>query len=497
MTTMQRPLMLEHTRPVSAGLCALPCSDVDAMDVSHSRIGRLFLSPPNTHHQHEPLPAKAHSKSNFWTEDCVAAPWTSGCEGFELDHVVIDLALTRLCSMMNWMPGEPASLLYFRALSSITHHFIPGCSVRTICATTNTNASICNPFSLLSDICATDMPGMKPCAQYVSMCGPENSLVRQCKQYPPMPHIPTTKQAKTAVSDICEEMRMDGCELCVPAVPPTPLASSSSARSSQLQLAVANCDYLSVYAGLCLAMPDMVQCAQWRNMCSESPAFPLCPKAKPSPGGPQSPPMMQMYFHFAIAEYLLFKFWVPRTAAQYVLACLFVFLSGLGFEWMLAFQRRWDRTAMKRYQWLARTVKQGNGIRSRTTSNTRFASPSAEGQPLLPQGQLPPQVPVTLPPLRRRGDVGNLRMEMLQIRLLKGVGRACVAMVGYCVMLLVMTYNVGICVSVVAGLGTGSFLFFFNESDTAVDADDEVIDEGEHLSFAINGDKYCGSFWKH
>ncbi|KAJ3267096.1 hypothetical protein HDU76_011864, partial [Blyttiomyces sp. JEL0837] len=54
---------------------------------------------------------------------------------------------------------------------------------------------------------------MKGCTGYSKICTPE-SVVKQCKTYPPLPYLPTTKEAASLVKSICSEMDMTGCEKC-------------------------------------------------------------------------------------------------------------------------------------------------------------------------------------------------------------------------------------------------------------------------------------------
>jgi len=73
-----------------------------------------------------------------------------------------------------------------------------------------------------------------------------------------------------------------------------------------------NCN-LTLYSNLCLAMPDMSQCDRWNDMCNLVPDWPLCPKY-----GNYITPKMAMYFHIGISDYVLFKEWVPQDNATYV-----------------------------------------------------------------------------------------------------------------------------------------------------------------------------------
>ncbi|KAI9331725.1 hypothetical protein BDR26DRAFT_661854 [Obelidium mucronatum] len=156
--------------------------------------------------------------------NCTLEPWTPGCESYELPEAEATLAVGKLCGMMDWMPG---------------------CAVAKVCEATP-SLLLCNPFSLLADICRFDMPGMKSCFEYKNMCNTKDSIIRQCREYPPLPYLPTTKEAKQLVQSICTEMRMDGCELC-------PLSNTISING------IPQCDWFTIYSGLCNAMPDMSQ----------------------------------------------------------------------------------------------------------------------------------------------------------------------------------------------------------------------------------------------
>ncbi|KAJ3126232.1 hypothetical protein HK100_010358 [Physocladia obscura] len=186
------------------------------------------------------------------------------------------------------------------------------------------------------------MPGMGPCADYVNMCSPKDSRVQQCKTLSAIPYLPTTKVAKSLVASICNEMWMDGCEKCF-AVSPPPSSLSTNNNGGTI-FTVKSCDYLAVYSGLCLAMPDMTQCTQFTQLCTASPLLPLCPSSNQTP----QQPAMQMYFHFGIAEYILFKNAVPRTLTSYVFACAMVFLAAVLYEGLLSWQRRYERAASER-----------------------------------------------------------------------------------------------------------------------------------------------------
>ncbi|KAJ3075205.1 hypothetical protein HDU98_008931 [Podochytrium sp. JEL0797] len=344
------------------------------------------------------------------TPDCIHSPWTPGCERFEIPSSQSAAAVSSLCGMMDWMPG---------------------CTVSRICANPAVGVGshpFCDPFAQWADVCRFDMPGMKGCAEYRDMCGNKTSIVQQCLAHPPLPYLPTTKEARTLVTSICTEMSMDGCELCTSG---------------------GQCDWFGVYSRLCVAMPEMEQCRQFEALCHETSEFPLCPGAEEpeDPSWGRLPPVMKMYFHFGISEYILFKPWAPHTAVQYVISCVFLFGFAVGYEWVLHFQKRWERRNLKRYQELL-VVSRKRGVRgSGLDQGSASSSRVAETQGLLDA--------------RPALAAADGRMEMARIRFKKAglrIGSSCV---GYSLMLVWMTYNVGLCVSVVLGYGVGSFMFYF------------------------------------
>jgi hypothetical protein len=70
--------------------------------------------------------------------------------------------------------------------------------------------------------------------------------------------IPTAVNASSQIYSICDEMPMKDC-IC-----PAPVNG------------VSNCNTLKVYSDLCLDMPDMRQCQQWKQFCSVYPKTSYC-----------------------------------------------------------------------------------------------------------------------------------------------------------------------------------------------------------------------------
>lgn len=75
----------------------------------------------------------------------------------------------------------------------------------------------CDTFALLATICALDpgMGNMRGCRNYKSLCA-RGTVVQQCATVTGLTFLPTTDEANDQTRAICEEMYMDGCELCQP-----------------------------------------------------------------------------------------------------------------------------------------------------------------------------------------------------------------------------------------------------------------------------------------
>ncbi|KAI8927227.1 Ctr copper transporter family-domain-containing protein [Entophlyctis helioformis] len=237
------------------------------------------------------------------SESCASNPSQASCVDFELPPANVTAALESLCGSMSNMPG---------------------CSLRRSCQTSPSLHSkwFCRDFSLLADICASDMPRMKGCSTYTQMCR-SDTVVRQCFTNPPLPFLPTTKRAKQLVNDICGEMDMAGCEKCAGG---------------------GMCPGFDVYGQLCLAMPGMSQCQEWKQLCHAEPSLPVCPQTDGEGDGGNNGddrhaprgPTMKMFFHFGYRDYVLVESWVPQTAGSYAIACAFCFVLAVAYEALLA-----------------------------------------------------------------------------------------------------------------------------------------------------------------
>lgn len=172
-----------------------------------------------------------------------------------------------------------------------------GCSLQTACDAADSTSVYCEPFTLLATIC-DEMPAMKDCARYNSLCQ-SGSLVPQCKSNPSIPYAPTTREATDAVTSMCSTHGMVGCEDCTSA---------------------AKCPHpFDTLSQICLGMPSMEGCQQFYSMCSvvSSDGESLNGLCKADTSSSDYLPPMRMWLHTGITDIVLIKEWVPTDGGYY------------------------------------------------------------------------------------------------------------------------------------------------------------------------------------
>ena len=255
------------------------------------------------------------------------------------------------------------------------------------------------------------MPRMAACSAF-QQC---SNSVKSCDL------LPSTANTTQQIYSICNEMTMTGCEKC-------------SIRSTSTY---AECDLIQTYSDLCIAMPKMSQCAQFDQMCSSNSDLAFCPKQQSlTSSDGDKPPPMQMFFHNSVSDYILFENWVPRTAGQYTLAWVLVFLSAVFYEALQVF------TAFQELKW-AQT----------SSETTRMINDSVFGEDLGP-----------------KRAVQDIRSIQHMCGLSNGIGgvkqsfcraflRMLSTLIGYVLMLIAMTFNIGLFLAIITGFGAGTFIF--------------------------------------
>jgi len=236
--------------------------------------------------------------------DCIHNPSDASCTNFTMPSALVQEGISGNCKMMPNMVG---------------------CTVERICTDPDSSRGVtrspyCAEFSVLKDLCV-DMPGMSPCKNYTSMCS-NVSVVAECsmKSLP----LPKTMALSNTVEKMCDAMYMEPCSKC-------------KKQGKMLQ-----CDLLQVYSDLCLSM-WMDGCEEWQNLCKVIPDWPLCAS---SPG--EEMPMMRMYFHNSLMDYVLFKEWVPRNWWQYTLTIIAIILLGIFYELLKVGRSIWEGYMSKR-----------------------------------------------------------------------------------------------------------------------------------------------------
>ena len=235
-----------------------------------------------------------------------------------------------------------------------------------------------------------------------------------------------------------------------------------------------SCSYLEMYGELCKAMPDMEQCGPWSDLCEKDlgawPEICLVQNHRQ-----QSLPPMRMYFHSGLSEIMWFREWVPRSEMEYVIAVLFVFLLGILYEFIHTFrgykELKWQMSAdtLRRHRQWVNTANDAllddvDSNASAGLDRTALLAPSSssntpraccgfgEGSCCGLQGAPVKQVwhrdlSLVVQPFRLPVESQRFVYQFLETG------------IGYLLMLIAMTFNIGLFLAVLFGMATGTFLF--------------------------------------
>ena len=211
---------------------------------------------------------------------------------------------------------------------------------------------------------------------------------------------------------------MAGCENC-------------SIRESSTY---SECDLIGTFSQLCIAMPNMPQCSQYSRMCAATKDLPFCATSESTIG--RNAPTMKMFFHTGFSDYILFETWVPRSAAQFSIAWILVFLAAAGYEALQVF------VSFKELHWAKKDCK----------SNTVLDN-SAFGE--VTQTKAVDNDAISLQSLcGASGGLTGIKQSFYRA-ILRMVSTA----IGYSLMLVAMSFNVGLFIAVITGFGFGTFVF--------------------------------------
>lgn len=210
-----------------------------------------------------------------------------------------------------------------------------------------------------------------------------------------LPNLPKTSDVRSLIKEMCHEMPK--------------MKACSGCHTGEC-----GDPFMSAYVPLCASMPNMHECGPWRNLCTlvkENEIKIAWQCAKQSSDDDDDPPPMRMYLHFSRLDYVLFSWWVPRTNLSYAIACLTCFLMGAVSSTLRICRIRAEI-------WWGASDEQDLQSEPEWFSMPSYAT--------------------------------NLKRALLV---------AFVSMLDFTIMLLVMTFNIGIIIACVAGLAFGHFLF--------------------------------------
>jgi len=205
--------------------------------------------------------------------------------------------------------------------------------------------------------------------------------------------LPSESQLNSDITGICNDMDMVACSQC----------RNSNGKPK-------SCNLLDVYSDLCMVMPSMYQCGIWNQFCTIIPEWSICDAAN------NNVPRMEMFFHVGIADYILFQSWVPKNEWQYALSWLAIFfLATLG-------------EGFKVFKTNVEDGLKGNALK--VNEETHLHSK------------------------HHHKSKPNWKFET---ELLKSLMRLLDVFIHYILMLVAMTFNVGLFLAVIFGIGVGSF----------------------------------------
>jgi copper transporter 1 len=246
------------------------------------------------------------------------------------------------------------------------------------------------------------------------------SAVKDCAEHKGLDGLPTTKQIRKQVSGICDSHFMGACGKC---------NYTSSPKT---------CDYLEMLVEMCQQMPYMEQCQQWHSLCNNE--FSKDPfKSHYCLRTENKAPEMRMFFHTGYEDFVLFYDFVPRDGVQYAFTCIFVLFLGVLYEFIHLF-----RISLQSY-WIY-------------IDNEARKVEGEDEVALLPQNTCCCAVPK--PPVGIIQYIKDGAQPFKASREFKRAGlRFFELLLSFSLMLIAMTFNVGLFFCVLFGHTLGIFIF--------------------------------------
>lgn len=412
---------------------------------------------------------------------CYADPTQDSCRAFQHADVASEADVRQLC-------GSTPSMT--------------GCSLWQQCSSGGATGSYCQPFSLLGSICLPN-PAVSGCQGWAALCSTAGSVVQECSSAAPVRNVPMTTQTLEAVVIGCSSQSgasVAGCQQC------TAAAGACS-------------DPLAVMSRLCQEdnTPTLPQCTNLATMCEEAGATftALCSGQLSGGGIPASsgisedgnaggsgdasgagsggtpatgsneaggstlPAGMNAYLHASMSAMILFQSWVPSSAGAYVASCLAIMATAVAVQALKAVQlqleSRWaaQRAAAKRA-----TLP---GVCNPASSPEFGSSPTFGGRtsldgtgdhrrsshisaPMLWRSSLGRLVSSAGSPTHRQlAGRHNAQPYITRQELARNAARSlftgAVVWLDYMLMLVVMTFNLGLILSATLGFCLGALAF--------------------------------------
>lgn len=173
--------------------------------------------------------------------------------------------------------------------------------------------------------------------------------------------------------------------------------------------------------------------------------------------------MMYMYFHGGISDTILFDFWRPKSLIIFLLSCFILFISAALYEGLKLLREKLIRNEINRlaqdYDKEQASQKEGlNNNESLLFNNNNNNNTKPIDEATITETKV--KIFQNRSRLLSRGHLIQTFLHMVQVTL------------SYLLMLVFMTYNSWLCLSVVLGAGLGYFFFGYKRMTT--------IDSNEH-----------------
>ncbi|RKP01261.1 hypothetical protein CXG81DRAFT_26068 [Caulochytrium protostelioides] len=392
---------------------------------------------------------------------------------------------------------------------------IVACSLYDACISDKTPGAVrsslsCSPVALAYQACTVDRALVDAVDDIGAKCQQMRTVV--CKDDDDIPEcdieygLPATLTLQSNLMTACGAMSMDGCDRCEKPQDPSTLAT---------------CDVLSAASHVCRSMDGMASCNVLARACVEHPDVPalgaFChnvmsadtdvpaslfrehatSSAIPSAARPpRINGVMRMYLHTEINDTILFRSWVPQNAREYFGIWLLTFLMALALAAIDKVRRAWRARVRRRLlqQPRRRTPAPAAGA-------DRPPSPATKPAAALLAPSVPPLASPTAPvaptasadaaaaaddddddatvgsahgpwmlahdaegivaaPGGARGAARRLPLSTAtRHRLIQAAARAVEVVLAYLLMLIVMTFNVGLMGAAAAGVFVGAVLW--------------------------------------